>query len=357
MTDRLRVALDITARTAGMTGVARYAEQLERALIVAGVEVRRFCIGRAPQTIPASTRRFPLPLRLIHPLQSIVRMPRVEWIAPRADVIHTLDLIAPPTRRPTVITVHDLAAIEHPELHPRRMVTTQQAVLASLKNSSVVVVNSEATARELARHGVSEQRVVVTPLGLTPLPEVEPARLPGAARYVLCVGALAYRKGQADLLKAWAGPTIPGDAALVLVGPDGYGAAEIRALAGLLGLGSRVRFESEVSEERLSALYRGAAAVCIPSRAEGFGLPVLEAMALGVPVIASDLEAIREVAGDIATLVPAGDHTALAAELGRVLTGEGVDGRVAAGKARAAGWTWERCAALTIKAYELAIGG
>jgi glycosyltransferase involved in cell wall biosynthesis len=353
----LRVAFDITARTAGMTGVARYAEQLEPALGRLGVDVRRYALGRASQPVPPGTRHVPIPLRVLYGAWATVRLPRVEWLAPSADIVHTLDLAAPPSHRPSVLTVHDLAALERPELHSARAVATQRSVLRSVGNASVVLTNSRATADVLERHGADPDRLTVTPLGLTPLPPTPPATLPDAARYVLCVGALARRKGQSDLLQAWARLAAEPDTILVLAGPDGHGADEIRALAARLDIAARVRFVGKVNDERLAGLYQGAAVVCVPSRAEGFGLSVLEGMAAGVPVVASDLEAIREVAADTVALVAPGSPAALADVLRSVLD-EGVPvARLAAARERAARYTWDACAAATLDAYRRALDG
>ena len=356
----LVIAFDVTARIAGSTGVARYAVELERALVESGVEVRRYAIGRAATEVPAHTRRFPVPLRIVHRAWSTVGLPRIEWLAPAAHVVHTLDMVAPPTRMPSVITMHDLDAIEHPELHSARAIETQRAQLDSLHRVSVILSNSKTTAGALLRHGIAEEKVVVAPLGFSHLPPAEPATIEGAERYVLCVGRLDARKGQDVLLKAWnlRRHRHRGNAtALVLVGPDGYGAQAIRVLAAGLVADGLVRFEGRVDDERLAALYRGAAVVCVPSRAEGFGLPVLEALALGVPVVASDLDATHEVAGDTALLVPAGDDRALADALESVLDGgAGVMERTVAGTARAQHFSWSACAEATVRAYQQAAG-
>jgi alpha-1,3-rhamnosyl/mannosyltransferase len=254
------------------------------------------------------------------------------------------------------MTVHDLDAVDYPTLHAPRAIATTRAQLASLQRVRVVVTNSETTKRAVVRHGVPEEKVVVALLGLSPLPPAGPARLEGIDRYVLCVGGLNLRKGQDVLLRAWARRR-PDGTALVLAGPDGYGSAEMHNFAASLPGDRPVRFEGLVDDRRLSALYAGAAAVCAPSRSEGFGLPVLEALAAGVPVVATDIEAFREVAADTALFVPPEDEGALAEALDAALDGSpDVRQRVAAGRGRARQFTWRRCVAATIDAYRQAIG-
>lgn len=349
------VAFDVTARIAGTTGVARYAAELDRALGERGVIVRRYAIGRAIVAPPPGTRRIPIPLRVAHRVWALAGGPAIDRFAPHADVIHTADLVAPPTRRPSVATVHDLEALDRPDLHPDRAVAQQRAQLGSLDRVAVVIADSEATAHALVRHRVDPDRICVAPLGVTPLPPAHPARLTGADRYVLCVGSLALRKGQDILIGAW-GRLRPSGVALVLAGPDGHGSDAVRAALSAQRGGVDIRLEGQVSDERLAALYRGAAVVCVPSRAEGFGLPVIEALAASVPVVATDLEAIREVAAGAAVLVRPDDEDALAAALEDALRG-GPDepDRVARGVERASSFTWGACADATMLAYARAL--
>ena len=128
-------------------------------------------------------------------------------------------------------------------------------------------------------------------------------------------------------------------------------------MSGAAHLAPGVRFAGHVTDAQLAELYRGAAVVCVPSRAEGFGLPLLEAMAAGAPVVASDLPALREVGGDAVRFVPPGDAGALATEVQAVLADDRLRAvMVAAGRARAATYRWSNVALATIAAYERALG-
>jgi glycosyltransferase involved in cell wall biosynthesis len=143
-------------------------------------------------------------------------------------------------------------------------------------------------------------------------------------------------------------PAVP---PLVLVGPPGWG--EALDTAGLPP--DAVRTPGYLHEPELARVVAGAAALVVPSWYEGFGLPALEALACGTPVVASDLPALREVLGDQAELVPPGDPDALAGALARALEDPGGENARAARRARAAGFTWENCAQATLSAYRLAL--
>jgi glycosyltransferase involved in cell wall biosynthesis len=341
----MRIALDVTPATTGGTGVARYASELHAALLRKDIDVRAYAIGRGPYPAPAGARRSRLPLRLAHASWQVTGRPRAEDLVGPVDLVHCLDLLPTPSRAPSVMTAHDLLAVEHPELHSARQVQLQRKQLAAFSRADLVIANSETTGRALVRHGIVESKVTVAPLGCSPV-EGEPAPEPG--NYVLAVGELAARKNLPMLIEAFRAAQLPEAMELRLVGPEGHGATGATDL-----LGGRVRAMGRVDDARLARLYAGATALCFPSLAEGFGLPVLEAMAAGTPVIASDLEVLREVAGDAALFVPPTDLRGWVAALERVAADEALRRRMqAAGRAAAAGRTWDATAASTVTAYE-----
>jgi glycosyltransferase involved in cell wall biosynthesis len=222
-----------------------------------------------------------------------------------------------------------------------------------LARAEVIVSNSYATAAALARHGIDGHRIVVSQLGLSPLPP--PADHGVSGPFVLAVGELSGRKGHTCLLEAFASARLR-PVRLVLAGPDAGQGRRLAELAASLGIADRCVRLGRVSDAVLAGLYRDAAALCFPSLAEGFGLPVLEAMAAGLPVVASDLEVIREVAGDTAILVPPGDVAALRGALERVICDEDLRPRlVEGGRTRASRFTWEATASATVSAYERAL--
>ena len=239
------------------------------------------------------------------------------------------------------------------------------------------------------------ERLVVTPLGVGPAwrqaAPPDPAWLADRGlpeRYLLFVGSREPRKNLPTLLAAYrellaarvgrgsgglkasppvgrgsgglkASPPVDrgsgagGVPPLVLVGPTGWGAAV--DLAGLPQ--EAVRTPGYLPEQELARVVAGAAALAFPSWYEGFGLPALEALACGTPVVAADLPALREVLGDQAELVAPGDAAALADALARVLDDPGGEPARAARRTRAAGFTWETCAQATLSAYRLAVEG
>jgi glycosyltransferase involved in cell wall biosynthesis len=341
----MRIALDVTPITAGSTGVARYARELHVSLVEAGVDVVTYAIGRGPHPAPEGTHHLRVPLRAVQRMWQVVGRPRVEDLVGPVDLVHCLDLLPTPSRAPCVMTAHDLVALELPALHSPRQVETQRRQLAAFGRADLVLADSRATAAALVQRGVPADRVTVVPLGLSdPGPITSHDRGP----YLLAVGELAARKNLPVLIEAFRAARLPEQVELLLVGPEGFGAEGTTSL-----LGGRVRALGRVDDATLAGLYAGATALCFPSLAEGFGLPVLEAMRAGTPVIASDLDVLREVAGDAAVYVAASDVRAWSAALERVVDDQDLRAKLArAGIAASEGRTWAVTAAATVAAYE-----
>lgn len=354
-TDRApRVAFDVTPVIFGRTGIARYVTQLAIALEASGTELRRFAIGRATFPLPAEARHIRVPARLIEPWWRLAPWPTLERLVGECELVHATGPLIPRTRRPLVVTVHDLAALRYPELHPSRHVHQQQALRAALARAAVIVSVSSATADDLVHLGVRAERIVVTPLGVTHRTATAPVPDPPPAGYLLTVGESSPRKRYDIVLRALA--QLDGDLRLVMAGPAAGDDARLRSLVGALGLTSRVSRQGAVSDSMLAGLYDGALALCFPSMSEGFGLPVLEAMAVGVPVIASDIAATREVAGS-AALYPAGDDAVAWVEAIQAVTSDASlrAAMATAGREQAAKFTWERTASATLDAYRRAL--
>ena len=346
----MRVIIDSSAQLAGTTGVARYAHELTRALPSAGADVVRVAIGRAIAPVPPGVRHVPVPLRVARAWWSVVSWPPIERLAGRADLVHVLDMAPPPTRLPLVMTIHDLVALERPDLHHPRTVAQQYDQLAAAHRAAGVIADSQATADALIARGIPARRITVAPLGLTEHRATGPPEPDGAT--VLAVGGLERRKGFDVLLRALARPELV-DARAVVVGPDHGQAAELRALAAELRIPDRVHFPGRVDDAALWRLYRDATVLCAPSHAEGFGLPILEAMGAGLPVVATDLPVFRELTDGAAVLVPVDDPAALATAIERLLVDPVARADAArAGHERAAGFTWAATAAATVAAYE-----
>jgi glycosyltransferase involved in cell wall biosynthesis len=353
----VRVAFDVTPMMTGSTGVSRYVRELGAALERRDVTLHRYALGRGDHTVPAGTRRVRVPLRLIDRSWRVTGRPRVEQLVPAVDAVHaTTPMRLPPTRVAMVTTVYDLAAIEFPSLHPDRDVRQLRAHLRSIRQSECVVTAiSETTSRSLVERGVDPSRIVVAGCGVPQLPAPVASAMTGRP-YLLVVGQTSPRKDVGTVVRALRSSGMT-DVAIVIAGPTGSGESELQSTIETLGLRSQVVRMTRVSDGELAGLYEGALALCFSSVAEGFGLPVLEALAAGTPVVASDLPVLREVAGDAALYAPVGEVAAWAAALASVVTDSARRASlIDKGASRARERTWEACADATIDAYRRAIG-
>ena len=257
-----------------------------------------------------------------------------------AALVHTQYAVPVRSPCPAVVTIHDVS-FEHGSTHMalKDRLVFRRVVPRAARAARRVLTVSERTRADLVRlYGLPEDKVVVTPNG------VDPAFTPGnglsIGTYVLAVGAVQPRKNQLAALAAAEAAMLP----LVVAGP-----VKDEALAARLsGAGADLR--GYVSQEDLAELYRGAACLIQPSRFEGFGLPMLEAMASGTPVVALDEPALREVAGDAAVFV---DEEHLADGVRRALAEQ--EQLVVAGLERARAFTWRSTAERTLEVYREAL--
>jgi glycosyltransferase involved in cell wall biosynthesis len=291
-----------------------------------------------------------------------LRRPRVEGCLGRLDILHATQLVVPAGRAPLVATVHDLFVMRYPGSFPprwRRLLL--RGLEVTLKEARLLLANSRATADDLAsvlRQG--DDRVRVVPLGVEEPPSSPPGAVEEARRrhglpesYLIHVGTREPRKNLQRLLDAYRlgrdGGWIPRETGLALVGPAGWGTEEAERQAATQPGVSMVGF---VPAGELDLLLKGAVALVYPSLDEGFGLPVLEAMARGIPVVTSDTSATREVAEGAALLVDPCDVCALAEAMAEICTD--VRRREELGRLgleRASGYRWEETARLTLQAY------
>jgi glycosyltransferase involved in cell wall biosynthesis len=268
---------------------------------------------------------------------------------------------------PVVVTIHDLFFIGYPGRR-RPLYDAAMTRMARLyaTGASAIIADSEHSRREIVeRLGLPAERIAVVPVGLggefrpaSPSP-AQRERYGLGPRYALYVGNFLPHKNLPRLLRAWAALTDPLRRAhqLVLAGGDTANRPALAAQAAALGLAERVVFPGVIDDADLPALYGGAAAVVQPSLEEGFGLPALEAMACGTPVVASRRGALPEVVGDAGLLVDPEDERALAAALTRVLSGELDRETLArAGLARAREFTTERTAGRVVDLLQATAG-
>jgi len=356
---RLRVLLDGTPLLGERTGVGRYTSSLAEELasrVDVDIRVVAFTLRgwRALRSVlphEVWARGLPVSARLLRRCWLRSSAPPIELFAGFCDVVHGTNFVqAPALRAGGVLTVHDLAFLDAPEHLPISDAALPQLVRRSAGRADVVCTPTRAVAERVAeRLGVPEDRLRVTPLGVDaawftarPPGDGLRGRLALPSTYLLFVGADGPRKGLDVLLAAHASRTeLP---PLVIAGP------------GVSTVGGRVIRTGYLPDVDVRSVVAGAGALVLPSRDEGFGLPVLEALACNVPVVCTDVPALREVAGEQATLVPFGDTEALAEAMVLALDTPPSSEVLAARRAHAAGFTWRRCAEATVAAYRDAAG-
>jgi glycosyltransferase involved in cell wall biosynthesis len=317
------------------TGDETYVRNLLRELppLAAAAGLRLAAVTRHPELVPPGVDAVRLGTRL-QELRMSLTLPRLLRRL-RASLVHTQYALPLRCPCPGIVTVHDLSFAREPGLmRPWERLVFRLAVARTARHAARVLTVSERSRRDLAElYGLDADRVVVTPNGVDPAFRPGPA---GPRDYALAVGAVEPRKNQLAALTAAREAGLP----LVVAGPlRDEATAEALRRAG-------ARLEGYVSAERLAELYRGAACLVQASRFEGFGLPVLEAMACGTPVAAVAEPALLEVAGDAAAIAEPGE---LAAAVRRVLAER--ERFAAAGLARAAAFSWRASAERTVAVY------
>jgi len=370
----MRVTID--ARPAAdphRTGVGMYAEALLRHLppampedlfVAWYLDVRS--IGRRPRRFAAwapnlAERASRIPSRAFGPFASRTGLPKVEWLAGTSDVVVATNYLPPPTRAHSVVlVVHDLAFAAMPETAPHHDARWRRQFSRRLREAAAVIVPSKATYDDLlATHDVDAIKVHVVLHGtdadrfapVTP-GEVDAmrGRLGIAGPYIAFLGGLEPRKNLEHLVQAF-GMVEEADVSLVIAGgavrwaPD-YATRVDEVIAGLPAeRRDRVIRAGYVEDEERRTLLSGAEILAYPSRAEGFGFPVLEGFAANVPVLTSNTSSLPEVAGEPAVLVDPNDPEAIAAGLRELLGDEDLRNVLrAAGTARVASFTWQRSA-------------
>lgn len=317
--------------------------------------------GRAGLDPRVTLRTSALPRRALYESWRRLRSPRVPgWRD--ADVVHATTWAVPPASSPLVVTVHDLAFVRDPgHFTPHGVAYFRDALAVTRGEAARVVVPSRTTAEDCVAAGIERDRLRVVPHGVSTRDvrreEVEDfCRRYGVTRpYVLWVGTLEPRKNLRSLLAAFAG--LGGEALdLVLVGPTGWGEAgrEVSEAVDRLGA-DRVHRLGHVSQDDLQRAYAGARVFCFPSLWEGFGLPVLEAQAHGVPVVTTRGTSMEEICGGSALCVDPHDADALAQALATA-AGERHDELSVAGRANSARYTWEAAVAATTDVYREVAG-
>ncbi len=346
-------------------GIGRYVTNLARALIPQLEEDERLTLlyhPKHPPVLPSSDAVQALPVG------ASVFSPRQQWHIPRllgragAELYHSAYYLMPYRPGvPAVLTVYDLIPLLFPQQSSRRArLMFRWTIRLALRATHYCLAISEATRQDLVRHfHVAPDRIACVPLAADPaftpqdVTRVERVRndygLPD--RYVLYLGSNKPHKNLVGLVDAWS-ELQPRSEVLVIAGAWDERYPEPRRRVVKLGLEDRVRLLGPVPEEDLPALYSGAEVFAFPSMYEGFGLPVLEAMACGTPVVCSDRSSLPEVAGDAAVYCDPTQTGSIADALQRVLRNADLRQDLhKRGLARASQFSWERTARETLEVY------
>jgi glycosyltransferase involved in cell wall biosynthesis len=370
----VKIALDVSAVPPRIAGAGRYIAELAARLPDRGEETtlvtRRDDAPRwrerSPQAAVAS----------IVPNARAARLTYEAWVLGTSQTARAVDLWHGPhytmPRRgttPTVVTIHDLTFFTNPEWHERTKVTFfRRAITFASQHARVLVLVSAFSARVLEEILPAHAPIVVAPLGVDlehfqPHGEDDEAILRSHSLnvdvpYVLFVGTAEPRKGLDVLLEAFSEVARENhEVELWLAGQAGWGVGPFVSQLDEHPFKDRVRRLGFVDDDLLPALYRRARVVAYPSRGEGFGLPVLEAMACGASVVTTDGTVMAEVASGAARLVPIGDHSALASSLLAALDEDATerDSVAERARARAEHFTWDACVDQHLAAYRQAL--
>ena len=368
----MRVAIDAFLLLSPATGIARYIRELASQLMAMPAmeihlqyglawsrELRAAPLPRIGWLKAAFKRAVPAPYEVLRALRQGAFSAGAA--RRRIELYHAPAFVPLSFAGPTVITVHDLSFLRYPEAHSAAMVRALNRRLPqAIEASRFVLVDSEFVRSEvLATYGVPAEKVVTAHLGVSsrfrPMAETETRALLERhglqhGKYVLSVGTLEPRKNLAGALEAYG------------LLPAALRAAYPLAVVGMQGWGMHPKLSGDVRrigyapEQELPSLYAGAEAFLYPSLYEGFGLPVLEAFACGVPVITSNNSSLKELATGHAASVDPHDHAALSGALREALErSTEVQARVARGIEWARRFTWARCAEQTLSVYRRAL--
>ena len=363
------IVIDFRTATPHFPGIGRYTLHLVRALKSLSPQLDLRILKNQSSSLPPSS---------IHQSGRIECPPSAlslsqQWVIPpllrqtRADLYHSPYYLMPyRPGLPTIVTVYDLIPVLYPQFFNlfQRRIFRWAHVLASKVARRVIAISETTKADLIAKLGIDPGKIVVVPLAVDGhfrpcLPEEifrvrQNLSLP--EKYLLCLGTNKPHKNLETLIRAFAQiakKSAYGEMKLVIAGPWDDRYPQPKRVVERLGLKNRVLFVDRVEEADLPALYGGAALFAFPSLYEGFGLPVLEAMACGTPVVCSHISTLSQLAEEAAIFVNPGNPEDLGSAMDRVLRGPALQQRMRQrGLQRASGYTWERTARETLAVYE-----
>lgn len=378
-----RIGFDVTAALAQGGGIGRYTRELIHALVAADTTRHyRLFSARPPAALPVpnslpvapNVSHHPAPVgeAWLYRLWYRLRLPvPVQTITGAIDLFHSPDFVLPPVSGgiPTLLTVHDLSFVHYPDVFPATLVAYLNRVVPwSVRRATHVLADSAATRDDLQRvWDVPASRITVLTSGVNPRfqPVTNPAALAavrsryvlGDAPFFLAVGTVQPRKNYELLVRAYGRVAAELPQALVIAGGRGWLVEGLLAEIERQGLGDRVRLIGFVDDADLPALYSAATALLFPSLYEGFGLPLLEAMACGTPVASSDASCLPEIlaapGGEAGLLLDPADEAGWAAAMVSLAGDATLHGDlIARGRARAAAYRWDATARHLMTIYD-----
>ena len=377
----LRLAVNAVPLRSSLTGVGQYIRHLMAAIEARGdIDIRYFYGTHwdrraivSPIPMEDTAKRFikhaiPFSYVVMRLAQRPVFAAGVRAFRPQ--VYHEPNYVTFPFRGPTVITIHDLSFVHYPETHPQdRLEYLERYLPSALRQAAHITTDSHEVRREAIAHfGLDPARTTAIHLGVDgaygPRDEAQCREVLGRyglryGKYVLSVGTLEPRKNLAAAIRGFA--VVParrrGDVPLVVAGRRGWLSDSVERMIRAGESEGWLRFLGFVPQADLPIIYAGARAFAYPSRYEGFGLPVVEAMASGAPVVTSSVSCLPEIAGDAAELVHPDDVDGLRAILERLLEDDLRCAQLRTlGLERAKQFSWQRCAEETVAVYRRVTG-
>ncbi len=380
-----RIGIDVTSAISQRAGIGRYTRELVKAVLIESKDDQFTLISaRRPHNAQVENpflsspsnavyKEIPINERWLHRIWYRLKIPlSVQNFTGRLDLFHSPDFVLPPISKktPTLLTVHDLSFIRFPETFTPALITYLNRIVPwSINRATHILADSQATKDDLATHwNVPREKVSVLYSGVSDMfkPITDPHSIKkvhkkynlGEKPYLISVGTIQPRKNYQMLIRAFrpVAENFPND--LIIVGGKGWMHDQILDEVEIQGLSGRVHFLGFVDDADLPALYSAATLFTSPSLYEGFGLPILEAMACGVPVMASDVSSMPEVVGDAGVLLPAKDTAAWSQAMMDLI--EDMSRRtklVGAGFLRARKFTWSKSARELVTIYDQLLTG
>lgn len=376
---RTRIGIDVTSAVTQGGGIGRYTRELIRALVKVDNQAHDFVLfsAKQPAKLPVENplpikpnvihKEALLPDRWLYRLWYRLKIPLpVQRFTGPLNLYHSPDFVLPPLAGsiPSLLTIHDLSFLYHPEAFTPPLINfLNQIVPKSVAGATHILADSQSTKTDLIQQwDIDETKITVLYSGVSKVfrPETDSEKIEtvrekyklGSGPFVLSVGTLQPRKNYGRLIRAFKGVVERQPHNLVIAGGGGWLYDRILEEAKLHGLEERVQFLGFVEDLDLPALYSEASLFTFPSLYEGFGLPILEAMACGVPVLSSNASCLPEVVEDAGILLDPKDETAWTEAILYLLENPSERTRlVAAGFLRARQFTWEKAAEKLIELY------